>query len=338
MNRPFLFVAAFLACSALASAEAQPITAPVPVVDLRVGLSHSISRDRSLARGFGQAGFVQLAQGNVVGALVPLPGGAAPPFETALSAYLALNGAFDFSQKFSRSGCRPSAGRIGTWFELETPDLLAREPTSIALWATRGVRVFAIASERDNELGTAATAISPGPVTGLTRVGREVVARILAEGGIVDVSGASELTISDVIELAMARHAPVVATHSNARALADQPRNLSDATIRAIAQTGGVIGVTAAHGLLAPGLRPTLDHLVRQITHLVRVAGAEHVALGLGFELGAGTLRDFSGARDLPRLATALRRAGLAPTDITRVFSSNALRLLCAETVNGRSP
>ena len=131
---------------------------------------------------------------------------------------------------------------------LEAPDELALEPTLVGLWVQRGARVFAIAGAQDNALATTATSLPPGPVSGLTSAGREVVRRILAAGALVDISNASDPTIDDVMELTRAARAPVIASHSNARALADSPRNLSDTQIRQIAKSGGVIGVTAAHG------------------------------------------------------------------------------------------
>jgi membrane dipeptidase len=305
-----------------------------PVIDLRVGLSRAVNRDPSLAHGASQAGYVELERGGVIGVLLPLPAldHDSPP-KSALSAYFTLRAALDSSQRFAIGDCRGRTGRISAWFELEAPDELAQAPSAVGLWVERGVRVFRIGGERDNQLATVATSLAPSPSTGLTLVGREVVSRIIAAGALIDVSDASPRSIADVLEIAAKSHAPVIATHSNARALSDRPRNLSDTAIRGIAQSGGVIAVTALHGSLAAGRPATLDHLVRQIAYLVRVAGAEHVALGTGFESGAGPVRDFLVAGDFPRLATSLRTAGLSAGDVEGVFSHNAQRILCATRV-----
>jgi len=77
----------------------------------------------------------------------------------------------------------------------------------------------------------------------------------------------------------------------------------------------------------------SVEHLVRQISYMVRIAGPEHVALGTGFESGAGPVRDFLGAGDFPRLAMALRSAGLSTADVELVFHRNAQRILCAARV-----
>ncbi len=121
--------------------------------------------------------------------------------------------------------------------------------------------MFGLVGRRDNALTTAASEFEPGPVTGLTANGRDIVQRILSAGALVDVSNLSDPAFDEIIALSLQAHAPVIATHANARALADRPWNLSDTQIRAIARSGGVIGVTAAHGQLAPGRGAHLEHL-----------------------------------------------------------------------------
>ena len=103
--------------------------------------------------------------------------------------------------------------------------------------------------KRDNDVATSSTRIGPGPIMGLTRAGYEVVRQILAAGALVDVSDASALSIDEVIDMARAWHLPVIATHSNARALADSPWNLADAQIREIAASNPLLGPSG-------GLRP----------------------------------------------------------------------------------
>ena len=318
-----------VALSGVASAELRSVP-DVPAVDLRVGLSRSVTQPGDLARGVGQGGFVALEKGHVIGALIPLPAvDSLNSVPGADAAYLALRQALMFSDRFTIGECRLDPERIAIWFELEASDELARAPSSVGLWATRGVRVFSLVGRRDNALATAASAFEPGPVTGLTVLGRDVVRRILAAGALVDVSNVSEPAFDEIIDLSRAAHVPVIATHANARALADKPWNLSDSQIRAIANTGGLVGVTTAHGQLAPGRNATLQHLVRQIVYLVGVAGVDHVALGTGFEADAGQVQDFQSAADLPRLSRGLRASGLSANDVELVMYRNALRLLC---------
>jgi membrane dipeptidase len=108
------------------------------------------------------------------------------------------------------------------------------------------------------------------------------------------------------------------------------PRNLDDAGLRAIAASGGVIGVNFHSPFLVRGRRAKLDDVVRHVLHLVRVAGVEHVAIGSDFEGDIRPPEDLPDVSGLPRLAVALGRAGLSDTAIARIFSLNALRVLCA--------
>ena len=311
----------------------------VPVVDLRVGLSRSLFHGEGLAKGLGQAGYVELVRGGVKGIVLPFP---VPEREAARrrapeSAFLSLRDALSLSQRFKRDGCNDAVSGIGTWLSLEAPDELARSPDQVGLWATRGVRLFAIGGMNDNGLATSAAPTGPGAITGLTAAGRDVVQRILAAGALIDVSNASEPSIDDVTDLAAQAGVPVVAGHANARSLADSPWNLSDPQLRGIAKTGGLVGVTARHGMLATGRNATLRHVVEQIRHIVRVAGPDHVALGSSFEDGVGPVADFKSAADYPRLARALGDAGFSRDIVERVFYKNALRVLCAKHDAGAS-
>jgi membrane dipeptidase len=128
----------------------------------------------------------------------------------------------------------------------------------------------------------------------------------------------------------------VVATHSNVRALADHPRNLSAAQLRAIARTGGVVGINFHAPYLARGRAATLDDVVEHIRYAVRVAGARHVALGSDFEGDVRPPPQLSSVAKLPHLARALLDAGFGASDVRAVLADNALRLLCPKVAAAR--
>jgi membrane dipeptidase len=121
----------------------------------------------------------------------------------------------------------------------------------------------------------------------------------------------------------------VVATHSNARALCDHPRNLTDEQLRGIAATGGVVGLNFHSPFVVRGRPATLADVVRQARHLLSVAGAAHVAIGADFEGGIRPARGLPDATHFPELARALRSAGSSEAAVRQVFSENALRVLC---------
>ena len=305
-------------------------TARAPaVVDLRVHLPYQlVQRGRSLASGGGQASVWRLRRGGVVG--VVLPFSVTRPRQRAVGlvpAYAQLHRHLRRSPDFHTPGChaRPT-GKIQTWLATESAGRFATRPTEIGLWVTRGVRLFGLARYSDNAV---ATYSGTRAASGLTPAGEKVVRRIHAERAIVDVSHASRQTIDDVLRLALAASRPVVASHSNARAVSVHPRNLTDDQIRAIAKSGGVVGVSFEPRLLVRGQPARLKHVVQHVLHIARVGGVEHVAIGSGYAGGIRAPRGLYTASKLPRLARALEEAGMPRRDVRRVFSKNALRILC---------
>jgi len=217
---------------------------------------------------------------------------------------------------------------VRTFYAFEGAGPLADDPEALLLWAKRGLRIVGLVHTYANELASSSGDREPKPF-GLTEKGKVFVRRAFALGLILDVSHASDRAVEDILSLANEAHGVVVATHSNARALADHPRNLTDAQIRAIAATGGVIGVNFHGPFLARGRRARLRDVVQQFQHLRRTVGIDHLAIGSDFE---GDIRPPDELRDasrFPELASALLRAGFVPDEVRKIFSQNALRLLC---------
>ena len=110
---------------------------------------------------------------------------------------------------------------------------------------------------------------------GLTRLGREAMREMNRLGG-VDVSHASDRTAWEMVETSTR---PVAASHSNARAPRDGPRNLTDGTIRAVAAGGGVLGIVAVSGFVVERVA-TIARWVDHLDHVAAVAGIDHVGIG----------------------------------------------------------
>ncbi len=301
------------------------------VVNLRVHLPYqTVSRGRPLRDGSGQADVRRMRRGGVYGVVLPVLGPlrSEPRGARLEPAYLALYRALVQVPELRLPGCQRRGSGFRTWLAIEGAGELARAPSAAGLWATRGVRLFGLVRTEDNELATSSS--TPPPVlTGLTAEGKKLVHAIHAAGGIVDVSHASEMTVRDVVELARADGAVVVASHSNARAVTDHPRNLTDDEITSIASTGGVVGITFAPGMLARGRRPDLADVVRHVRHVARVGGIDHVAIGSGFEGGIYPPHELINASRYPRLWRALLDAGMSRQDVRKIASGNALRVLC---------
>jgi membrane dipeptidase len=324
-------LAALLLCARASVAQAEP---PVPVVDLHVDLSYQFNfKARDFASNVGQFSVEAMRRGGVSAVVLPLfvPRNASPsgPRVADLErSYQRLNQALQHTPPFTSAGCASEPAKVRTFFAFEGAGPLADDPDSLQLWAKRGLRIVGLVHTYANELASSSGDAEPKSF-GLTEKGRVFVRRAFELGLVVDVSHASDRALDDILALAKDVDGVVVATHSNARALADHPRNLSDAQLRAIAATGGVIGVNFHGPFLARGRRARLRDVVQQLQHLRDVAGIEHVAIGSDFE---GDIRPPDELRDasrFPVLASALTRAGFSAADVRKIFAENALRVLC---------
>jgi membrane dipeptidase len=215
-------------------------------------------------------------------------------------------------------------------YGIEGAGALAGHADEVPALVRRGVRLFGLTHRFHNALADSATDARPGR-GGLTPEGQVFVRAVYAAGGLVDVSHSSDATFDAVARLAREAHRPIVATHSDARALADHPRNLTDAQLRAVAASGGVVGLNFHSGFLRRGGgAATLADVVRHAVYMARVMGAAHVAIGSDFD---GEIRPPRGLRshaDLPALARALRAAGLSPAEVRGILGDNVRRVLGA--------
>lgn len=132
-----------------------------------------------------------------------------------------------------------------------------------------------------NEANSLGAGASSGESYGLTDMGKAVVRRMQELGMIVDVSHLNEAGFWDVIDMTAA---PVIASHSNASALCPAPRNLTDDQLRAIAGTGGVVGINAYNQFISSDPRKsTVRRLAEHACHMIDIMGIDHVGLGFDF-------------------------------------------------------
>jgi membrane dipeptidase len=177
-----------------------------------------------------------------------------------------------------------------------------------------GFRMIGFAHFYDSMLAGSA---SSGTHKGLSALGRKALRRCEDLGIIIDLSHSSDETIADAIQFA---RRPLIATHGGARRITGKPRDLSDESIRMIADKGGIIGVGFWEN--AVGGRD-IEAIVRTIRHIASIGGIEHIALGSDFDGMTTVPFDASG---MALLTEALMRDGFTRDEIAMIMGGNLLR------------
>lgn len=218
-----------------------------------------------------------------------------------------------------------------------------------------GVRVLQLTYQKRNWVGDGCG--EPNPA-GLSSFGRALVAEMNATGVVVDLSHCSRPTSLDAIEVSTQ---PVVFTHAHPNELTPHIRAKDDDLLRAVAQTGGVIGLTTLSSFTrtAFGVRPTLDDFANHVDHLVDVVGIDHVGIGLDmdetntpekhaadiarnpelepvkeFEWDDRRVQGLSRGSHFPNITATLLRRGYSHDDVAKVLGLNFLRVLDAVWVD----
>lgn len=159
---------------------------------------------------------------------------------------------------------------------------------------------------------------------GLSPFGRAVVKEMNRLGMLIDVSHLNEPGFWDVLNIS---EAPVIASHSCARALRDHPRNLTDDQIRAVAAKGGVIGVNFYPGFLTDRGEADIDDVINHVEHMIAVGGEDCVGLGSDFDGIDITPAGVSDCSLLPAIGDRLAARGWPAGTVAKVMGENFLRI-----------
>ena len=225
----------------------------------------------------------------------------------------------------------PATAPFGFVLLMEGADPIV-EPEQARLWWKDGLRMVGLA-----HYGPSGYAFGTGSAGPLTDEGRGLL-RVMDEVGmILDVSHLTDESFHEALD----RFAgPVLASHSNCRALVPGDRQLDDAMIRRMVERDGVIGAVMDAWMLEPGWirgvttneRVTLANVVDQIDHVCQLAGSSrHAAIGTDLDGGYGieqTPHDLDTIADVQTIPDLLRRRGYGEDDVAAVMHGNWLRLL----------
>ena len=220
------------------------------------------------------------------------------------------------------------AGRMYAFLAVEGMAAIGGDLTALDRFRDFGVRIGMLTWNEENAL---AAGVGGDPSQGLTALGRKAVARMESLGMVVDVSHLNEKGFWDVLGMAQSR---VIASHSNCRALCDVPRNLTDSQLRAIRDSGGVVGLNTYDGFVHrdPPER-TVRTLARHAAHMAEVMGVEHVGCGFDFchfmgSPGNESVQGLEDASKIGELFCWLEKFGMSAREREMIARENFLRVL----------
>ncbi|MCH3944023.1 MAG: membrane dipeptidase [Atopobiaceae bacterium] len=207
------------------------------------------------------------------------------------------------------------SGRTCGILTIEGGTLLAAAPDMVERVARAGVRMLALTWNAANPLAS-----GHDTEQGLTAFGRRVVSELESRRIAIDVSHLNDPGFEELRHIA---RRPLVASHSNSRAVCDVPRNLTDDQFRAIRDSGGIVGLNYCdHFLVTDGSDPTRDQVLAHVEHWLDLGGEDVVALGSDFD-GCDTPSWLSSCDDMGNLADALA-SRFGSEQAERMLFSNA--------------
>jgi membrane dipeptidase len=202
------------------------------------------------------------------------------------------------------------------------------DTSNVRKYWERGARYVSLAHNGHSQFSDSNTGEFDGTAlhSGLSDLGKEVVSLLNYYGVMIDISHPSKEAIKQMIELSAA---PVIASHSSARALRDHPRNLDDEQLLLVKENGGVVQTTALGSFLTDRKDPppNMEDFVNHIDYMVQKIGIDHVGISSDFD-GGGGIVGWNDASETMNVTDALRERGYSDSEIAKLWGGNLLRVL----------
>ena len=231
------------------------------------------------------------------------------------------------------------AGRIGSLIGMEGGHSIDNSLATLRMFYALGARYMTLTHSANLAWADAST--DKAALGGLSKFGEEVVREMNRLGMLVDLSHVSADTMEDAMRVS---EAPVIFSHSSARAICNVPRNVPDNVLQLTARNGGVVMVTFVPGFISQAVadydakpaaergptppKATLAQVADHIDHIRKVAGIDHIGLGGDFD---GITQVVAGLEDVskyPDLTAELIKRGYTDQDLKKILGLNVLRVM----------
>jgi membrane dipeptidase len=231
------------------------------------------------------------------------------------------------------------AGRIGSLIGMEGGHSIDSSLATLRMMYSLGARYMTLTHSANVPWADA----SPGPsvLGGLSKFGEEVVREMNRMGMLVDLSHVSPETMEDALRVS---EAPVIFSHSSAKAICNVHRNVPDNILQLVAKNGGVVMVTFVPGFISqavadydakpaaersgPAPQATLSQVADHIDHIRKVAGIDHIGLGGDFDGISSVVAGLEDVSTYPALTAELLKRGYTDDDIKKILGLNVLRVM----------
>ena len=202
------------------------------------------------------------------------------------------------------------------------------DTSNVKKYWEKGARYMSLAHNGHSQFSDSNTGERDGVYlhNGLSELGKEIVHLLNYYGIMIDISHPSKEAIRQMIELSKA---PVIASHSSARALRDHSRNLDDEQLEWVKQNGGVIQTVALGNYLTDreDPRPNIEDFIDHIDYMVDKIGIDHVGISSDFD-GGGGIEGWKDASETKNVTSALRNRGYSEAEIAKIWGGNLMRVL----------
>lgn len=214
-------------------------------------------------------------------------------------------------------------GKIGAFLSIEEGEVLEGKVERVKEIYDMGIRFITLTWNFKNSIGYPNAGFKYKDY-GLTEKGKEIVEEMERVGIIPDCSHLSDGGFYDLVDICKK---PFIATHSNARAITDHSRNLTDEMIIKLANKGGVMGLNFCAPFLGNEKVSSINSMIAHVKHIKNIGGIDVLALGTDFD-GIGNEVEIENIGEIGKLRDTLLKEGFTNSEIDKIFYGNVKKVL----------